>query len=223
MKLAFAASAAILAMNAAAFAAPVTFPLNPNNPGAGDVTVDDTAFADRVVAFDQNPDNAAVGSPNLNNPDNVLGAPDFDNTPGNNDGAFTLGEGGFVTIEFTDNFLTTSGDSASDLFVGEVGSVVETVNVEISADNMTFISVGQLVGQNREIDIDAFLSAGDPTLFRFVRITDLIGQPSDQGSNPGADIDFVAALSTQEIPLPAGFVLMGSAVAAYAARRRKAA
>ncbi|MEE4212609.1 MAG: hypothetical protein V2I43_25465 [Parvularcula sp.] len=222
MKLILSALGATAFLATPAMAATVTFPLNPNDPGGPSVTVDESAFADRVVSVDQTQEPAAPG---LDDPDAVLGAPDYDAGGSGPDdtGAFSLGEGGSITIEFTDNFLTVSGDDANDLFIGEIGSVVETINIEISANGTDFISVGSLVDQNREIDIDAFLTAGDPTIFRFVRITDLIGQPSNQGSNPGADIDFVAALSSTEIPLPAGFVLFGTAAGLFAARRKLSA
>jgi hypothetical protein len=214
-------------MVGAAQAAPVIFPLDPNDSSQGTVTVDDSAFADAVVAFNQVP--PAAAAPGLNDPNAVLGAPDYDaGVSGPDDtGAFSLGdndtEGGFITVQFINNVLTGSGDSDFDLFVGEVGSVVETINVSISRDGTNFFSVGQLSGQDRAIDIDPFLisngfSATDT--FRFVRIDDVAGQPTNQGSNPGADIDFIAALSGNEIPVPAGVWLFGSAVAAFAARRR---
>jgi hypothetical protein len=227
LRIALAASAGLF-LTTAAQAAPVTFPLDPNNPAQGTVTVDDSAFADSVLAFNQVPPPAAA--PGLNDPSAVLGAPDYDaGASGPDDtGAFSLGdngqEGGFITVEFVDNRLSGSGDDAFDLFVGEVGSVVETINVSISQDGITFISVGQLTGQDRAIDIDPFLASegfASTDLFRFVRIDDVPGQPANQGSNPGADIDFVAALSGSEVPIPGAALLFAPALL-LAARRRLA-
>lgn len=153
------------------------------------------SFADRVV--DYQPDGG--GSPPTiihQTPDTALGAPDcMGRGPEPADGNFSvsLGLGGSITLEFTDNLLTGSGDSQPDLVVFETGAI-ESVLVEISRDGISFFNVGILGGLTNQLDIDAF-GFGPEDRFAFVRLTDL-RQGDLTGAALGADIDAVGALST---------------------------
>ncbi len=153
------------------------------------------SFADAVV--DYSPD-AGNGPPTFvhQTPNSALGAPDGTGRgPEPIDGttAVSLGLGGNLTLQFTDNLLTGSGDARPDLVVFEVGAV-ESVLVEISRDGVSFTEVGIVGGLTNQLDIDA-AGFGVQDRFAFVRLTDL--RQGDPDIAPlGADIDSVGALST---------------------------
>ncbi|WP_306115531.1 MULTISPECIES: VPLPA-CTERM sorting domain-containing protein [unclassified Roseovarius] len=199
------------------------------------------SFADKVVDF-------AVGdavSGDYADPTNVLGAPDF--TAGSTDKLFALGNPGgtpnnlsdalfgFVTVQFTDNSLTTSNDSAADLFVFEIGSsgggVIESFQVEISKDASTWIDLGIVSGDavvGLDIDGVAGVNAGD--MFSFVRVTDAPGGATSGNPFGGPDIDAIGAISsappvvdppTGVVPLPAaGWALVTGLAMLFGFRRR---
>ena len=150
------------------------------------------SFADAVVSY-------APGtgvSTGFNNPSRALGAPDCLGRGAEPvDGQFTvsLGSGGSMTVQFTDNLLTGSGDSRPDLIIFETGEV-ESVRVAISRDGVTFFDVGVLGGVSNTIDIDQF-GFGSQDRFAFVRLTDLRQGTLTSGA-VGADIDAIGALST---------------------------
>ncbi len=167
------------------------------------------SFADSVVSYN------SLGGPSAahSNPDNALGLPDYTgdyNCTGDPTCAFvSLGDGGSITLQFTDNLLTGSGDSNSDLWIFEVGPSVEDTFVDISFDNVTWYSVGSVGGSRSSIDIDAFGFSAE-SQFRYVRLTDN-GDLDDQfGITVGADIDAVGAISTTVVPVPAAAWLFGS-------------
>ena len=150
------------------------------------------SFADTVVSYTA----GANVSAGFNNPQRALGAPDV---VGRGlepvDGEFTtsLGRRGVLTVGFTDNFLTGSGDARPDLVIFETGAI-EGVSVAVSRDGINFINVGVVAGIDATIDLDAFgFNAQDR--FGFVRLTDL-GQGTSTTGAVGADIDAVGALST---------------------------
>ncbi len=158
------------------------------------------SFADRVVSFvNGNPPSfgghedpqATIGPP-----DDPAGTGAGNATAGK---SLSLGNGGSVTVQFTDNLLTGSASIAKDLWIFETGAAAEPMIVEISKDGTNWIQVGQIVaGGTRGIDIDPFISS--PTeVFRFVRITDDGNQPNSVADLTGADIDAVAAISSVNI------------------------
>ncbi|MEO1524376.1 MAG: GEVED domain-containing protein [Planctomycetota bacterium] len=156
------------------------------------------SFADQVVEY--LPD--ASGSPpttTFQTPNSALGIPDGDGRgPEPVDGTTTvsLGTGGSITLQFTNNLLTGSGDSLPDLAVFETGSI-ESVLVEISRDGSSFFTVGQIGGLTTSLDIDDD-GFGPQDRFSFVRLTDLRqGNPLD--ASLGADIDAVGAISSVPI------------------------
>ncbi|MDA8744150.1 GEVED domain-containing protein [Rubripirellula amarantea] len=172
------------------------------------------SFADSVV--DYSPDAGGSAPPiSFQNTLQALGAPDSTGIGAEpTDGLTTvsLGLGGSITLQFTDNLLTGSGDSANDLIVFETGQV-ESVRVEISRDGVQFSNVGTVGGLTNSIDIDAF-GFGSQDRFAFVRLTDL-RQGDLTGAALGADIDAVGALSSVPVetfePGGTGIELVGNA------------
>lgn len=159
-----------------------------------------SSFADSVYSYSPG---ANVG-PGWNDPTAALGAPDYPPT-GN---AVSIGVGGHLILEFVDNSLTTSGDATPDLHIFEVGSAIEWMNVAISTDALTWIDLGNVLGQPSSIDIDAVAGVVTGALYSFVRISDIA--PNQSGYPFGeADIDAVGAISTvvHDVPVPASIVL----------------
>ncbi len=151
------------------------------------------AFADRVSAYN-------VGSPaplvGLQNSADALGVPNYTGTgePIAGQGAVSLGRGGQLTLQFTDNFLTGSNNSDPDLVIFEVGDS-EEVFVEVSADNINWTNVGRASAASPTIDLDAFGFSANSRLV-YVRLSDVINQGSLAGDSVGADIDSVGAISS---------------------------
>jgi len=119
----------------------------------------------------------------------------------------SLGAGGTLILQFTDNVLTSSDND--DLWIFEVGPNVEDTTV----DGITWLSVGLVTGSTRGIDIDAF-GFDSSSAFAFVRLIDVIAEGgTGNGGTVGADIDAVGAISTRPdggggVPEPAAWALM---------------
>ena len=187
------------------------------------------SFADKVVDFQL----GALVSGTYDNPQDVLGIPDYDGT----NGSFSLGNPsssttpsssdplGFVTVQFTDNSLTTSGDAAADLFVFEIGGAIESYKVEISKDNVTWIEVATVTGQPSQLDIDGVAGVQDGDKFSFVRVSDVFGGVGSGSPFGGPDIDAIGAISSADavnvVPLPAGGLLLMAGIASLAGLRRR--
>lgn len=154
------------------------------------------AFADRVVSYNPLQSGGPAPIDGLNVPTNALGQPNYTGSgePRANEGVVSLGRGGRLTLQFTDNLLTGSNSAAPDLVIFEVGDS-EEVLVDVSADGVTWTNVGRASAASPAIDIDAF---GFNSISRlpFVRLTDVLGQGSQSGASVGADIDAVGALSS---------------------------
>jgi len=132
------------------------------------------SFADEVLDY-----KVGGGSKHpFDKPDAVISLPNGNVCKANKCPSFSLGKNGFITIKFNDNYLTTSGDSSDDLWIFEVGEVVESTAVEISKNGKDWISVGKVEGA---------------TSGYYVKLTDLKGESSPPYQ--GADIDAVAAIS----------------------------
>ncbi|MEM1321384.1 MAG: gliding motility-associated C-terminal domain-containing protein [Bacteroidota bacterium] len=128
----------------------------------------------------------------------------------------SLGEGGSITLGFTNNLVVNSSDNDPDIWVFEVGFRVESSTIELrpfdqatldiliaegtpDADGNGFFDFGQIAGATSSLDIDAIVSgyAFADLKFDAIKITDV---PEDCGGRtPGADIDAVCALSSIEV------------------------
>lgn len=181
-----------------------------------------TSFADSVVNYSPG---ANVGA-GWDDPAQALGIPDYTGSAGK---AVSLGVDGSLTLQFTDNSLTTSGNTDADLWIFEIGGAIESFNVKISTDNVTYIDLGNISGQPSGIDIDAFTGAGVIIggLYSYVMLTDVA--PNQSGSPFGeADIDAVGAISSappvNPVPVPAAVWLFGTALMGFfgMSRKRKA-
>lgn len=159
-------------------------------------------------------------------PANALGVPDYNGV--NGCGAVcsfvSLGDGGSLVVQFTDNALTGSGTAAADLWIFEVGPDVEDMFVDISVDGAVWHSVGSVGGATAGVNIDAF-GHGVGTQFFFVRLTDDPNRDGQSGATVGADIDAVGAISTVRInrvtePAPLGLSALALAALALCRLQR---
>ena len=201
------ATSVVALAGASASAAPVTYD-GIAFPGG------DASFADGVV--EMNFGDPAPTAPNYTEPAKAVGAPDYSGDVG----SVSLGSGGSIVLEFSDNSLTGSGDADFDLHIFEIGPDVEDTFVDISVDGSSFLSVGSVGGATSSIDIDPFLAAEGLdafTQFAFVRLMDNPDEGDRSGATVGADIDAVGAISSAapieqppSIPLPAGLPLLAA-------------
>lgn len=177
------------------------------------------SFADAVVPNSFQP-NAGGAAPDamFQNANAILGAPQVVGRgiePVTGEDTVSLGLGGTITVQFTDNLLTGSGDARADLIIYETGAV-ESVLVEISRDGSLFQNVGIVGGLTNTVDLDAF-GFGTQDRFAFVRLTDL-RQGDTNTLTLGADIDAVGALSSVPVEVFAaggvGISLTGNAAPA---------
>ncbi|MCE5278693.1 MAG: PEP-CTERM sorting domain-containing protein [Planctomycetaceae bacterium] len=202
------------------------------------------SFADAVVSYTpavDTPDPVTlVGqSPDARwrNADDALGAPNYTSPPSgaatHNLGQFvSLGNGGTLVVKFVDNALTGSGTASADLYVFEVGPVVEASFVWISTNNVDWLYAGRIAGSTRGIDIDPVLAAASlatTTMFQYVAIQDdRFDYPAAgmYGFYAGADIDAIGAISSVPVvpvPEPATLALLtlGGALVLFNRRNRK--
>jgi OOP family OmpA-OmpF porin len=147
----------------------------------------DLSFADEVISFEMGQP-AATGA--FADQNYALGSPNYQEE--SRLGATTLGCGGTLILQFTDNVLIDI--DGADLHVFEVGPSVESMQVAISRDGKEWIDLGAISGGQASVDISA--SADPYEAYYFVRLTDL--QTDCSGQWPGADVDAVAAMGTGE-------------------------
>lgn len=149
------------------------------------------SFADAVVAYA--PDLQYPLRSDVKNPGEALGPPD--DVTGIPAEYVSLGNGGSLTLRFVDNALTGSGNANKDLWVFEIGPLVEDTTVAISRDAIVWTEVGTVAGSTSGVDIDPFVS--DPAVkYSYVRLIDVATEDVDTGNTAGADIDAVGAIST---------------------------
>ncbi|MGI0119885.1 hypothetical protein [Zooshikella sp. RANM57] len=151
------------------------------------------SFADKLVSYSPG---SGVTTPYTNG-QNAIDIPDY--VSGGSPEYVSLGDQGEIIVQFTNNSLTTSGDSSSDLWIFEVGNVLEPTDIYISENGSKWIYVGSTSGGKGGIDIDAYLNNGvsHNTKYNFVKVVDLL--PTQSGSPwAGADIDAIGAISSSE-------------------------
>lgn len=184
-----------------------------NSQGGTDFPQGALSFADVVDSYSPGMVGGNPAAP-YRGAENATGTPDFAGATSCASQAgcsfVSLGHGGSLTLQFTDNRLTGSGTNAPDLWVFEVGPDIEDTFVEISTDGAAFIPVGKVFGTTAGIDIDAFgFGTGDE--FAFIRLIDDRNEGASSGTTVGADIDAVGAISSvaTALPEPGGLALAG--------------
>ncbi|MDJ0705515.1 MAG: PEP-CTERM sorting domain-containing protein [Leptolyngbyaceae cyanobacterium MO_188.B28] len=227
--------------------------LNVTSAQAQSAPIDERAYADGVVSYERgesNNWNSYFGEANSSDiwqvydPNSALGVANWTSEmtssgslgQWNRDIGVSLGRGGILELEFTNNYLAGSGNEESDLWIFEIGGIAEKTFVEISMDGQTWYDVGVADRQDRNIDtgvgldIDNLLNSRDElnsdSLFSFVRITDT-GENKYKNFKAGADIDAVAALSSvdkedpvTDVPEPGLMVALGLVGGSFVVRRR---
>jgi hypothetical protein len=175
-----------------------------SNLGCGTCFNDGLSFADVVLEYQNNCVNNVS-----TDPEQALGVPNYSGTPQTH---VSLGRG-FIKLGFTNNTLINSGSADPDLFVFEVGPLVESSSIELrpansetetiliqigltDVDNDGYYEFGSIGGAIASVDIDAFLPglSANSVQFDAIKIVDAPG--SCATSTPGADIDAVCALSS---------------------------
>ena len=198
-------------------------PLNPVDFPDGEIS-----FADSFYSYTQGTSGSSVLS--HTDPATALGIPDFWVTDDILDQTYvSLGYDGELVLQFTDNYLTTSGDDGLDLWIFEVGPDVEATAIDISIDGAIWISVGSVGGATAGIDIDSFADVTDGDLYSYVRLTDLTPAGNRGNSSyAGADIDAVGAISTiaadpgpSPVPEPSTMLLLVAGLFGLAAFRAR--
>jgi signal transduction histidine kinase len=145
------------------------------------------AFADEIV----NKNNLSLGHAA------VLGIPNsrrfgflFFLTPHPND--VTLHPGEQITVRFSDNLLTGSGDSQPDLQIFGENQSPNFLEVEISKDQSKWLSLGRITPPT-SIDIDRF-GADKDDFFAYVRLT--YPPQNHEHSKSPIYIDAIGAISS---------------------------
>lgn len=223
----------------------ITFGATLFNVKSANALIPQEAFADKVVNYTTNNDSKLTNSL-LTNPEAALGVNNWEshmmtglnneyhNTGWTEDIGVSLGYGGSLTVEFTNNALKGSGSKDLDLWIYEIGKKAEQFKVEISVDNETWYDVG--LGKRPDnthqiglgFDIDHLLKNTDGidenTLFRYVRVTDGKNTDTNKYHNhkSGVDIDAIAALSSVDVPEPTSIIgLLSLGIVGVSTLKRK--
>lgn len=177
------------------------------------------SFADAVVSYAPVLVNGTQPTAPHRDPTRALGVPDYAGDTSCASGPtctfVSLGDGGTLTLQFTDNVLTGSDNNNFDLWIFEVGPDVEDMFVEVSTDGSSWLPVGKVGGSTAGVDLDAF-GYGLGHSFSFVRLRDDPDLDGQNGATVGADIDAVGAISTRRVSLvsePDGLTLVLTALA----------
>lgn len=144
------------------------------------------SFADRAVSF--TPGEKPSKAP-FDFAENATGEPNYRNTYSAD--FISLGCNGELITQFTDNILVDV--DGIDLYIFEIGPVVEKTQLAISADGENWIEVGEIEGARSDVDIGPFVNKGDK--FPFVRLTN--ASNACGGNHAGADIDAIAAVGAE--------------------------
>lgn len=144
------------------------------------------SFADKLVEF-------KVGYPapvrKYRDSTQCLHEPDYTNY--HSPSFVSLGCGGVLVVEFTDNgFMNLPGD---DLYIFEVGPSREAAKIEISENGEDWLYAGRIAGGKSAIDLSDE-GIDEETIFYFIRITDL--KDLCRSISAGADIDAIGAINS---------------------------
>jgi len=141
----------------------------------------------RVVSFTHG--NPWTSVSNAMNPQDILGAPDYDNKKNHYQGHYlTLGNNGVIVLEFGVYIYDGPGN---DIYVFEIGPNVEATKVEVSNDLVNWIYVGDAAGSISGVDMASKVPADGRD--KYVRLTDLVTVKG--GTWPGAEVDAVAGIN----------------------------
>ncbi len=144
------------------------------------------SFADVAVGFQPGKKRS---KPPFDFPGSALGEPDYRNTYSAD--FISLGCDGVLVVRFTDNVLVDI--DGIDLYIFEVGPIVERTLLAISTNGSDWIEVGEIEGARSEVDIGPYVNKGDT--FSYVRLTN--AGPACGGNHAGADIDAIAAVGAE--------------------------
>lgn len=144
------------------------------------------SFADKLIEY-------KVGSPapiqKFRDSLQCLHEPNYKNYQTPN--FISLGCGGSLTVEFTDNgFMNLPGD---DLYLFEVGPSKEPAKIEISQNGIDWIYAGKIAGGKSSIDLSKE-GIDEESVFYFLRITDL--KDLCKSKSAGADLDAIGAINS---------------------------
>ena len=142
-----------------------------------------TSCAVKVISF--TPGNPWTSDSRAMDPDDTLGAPDYDSYEDIN--YLCLGIDGVLVLEFGVYIYDGPGN---DIYVFEIGPDVEATKVEVSSDLVNWIYVGDADGSISGVDMNGKVPATGR--YKYVRITDSGGVNSPW---PGPDIDAVAGIN----------------------------
>ncbi len=181
------------------------------NQGCQTCMFDGFSFADTVIEY--LPNCLLDLSPTDTTPIAAVGVSDYLN---DYDGSYVaLGTGGIIKLGFTNNVVVNSGDTEPDIWVFEIGGLVEGSSIELKpCDSITksilinegigdidgdgYFDFGGIGGATAFLEIDGFLSGSynyGELKFRAIKITDIGNTPCTISA--GADIDAVCAISSQ--------------------------
>jgi hypothetical protein len=159
--------------------------------GGVDFPFGEASFADQVVGYV--PTGNVTPGGGFDDPLEALGAPDGEFVALGNSEVITDGE---LIVEFRDNFLVDV--EGIDLWIFEVGPVVEATDISISKDGVTWIELGRIDGSTSGVDIGPFVAPDD--VFTFVRLRDFPDGKSSGAPFGGPDIDAIGAIGALARP-----------------------
>lgn len=156
---------------------------------------DRAAYAVELVRFEQGRPPAIIEG---SDPREALGMPNYTANIWEPPRSVSLGNGGAIVLRLTGDPLVDA--PGPDLFVFESGPSREAVEVAISQDGESWISVGEAPGGASALDIAPFVRPGQA--FRYVRLRDVPNSGGgDAGPWTGAEIDAVAAVRGKPVPV----------------------
>jgi outer membrane protein OmpA-like peptidoglycan-associated protein len=144
------------------------------------------SFADAAVSFKPG---ARPSDAPFDFPGSALGEPNYRNTSSAD--FISLGCDGELVVQFTDNVLVDV--DGVDLYIFEIGPIVERTELAISVDGREWIEVGVIEGARSDVDIRPFARKGER--YSFVRLRN--AGKACGGNHAGADIDAIAAVGAE--------------------------